>query len=165
MTLAPSHQEQRDCVEIWTEYVSRFPWQWAATFSFEYGTNYFVAQKKFIKWRFKLIDEEKLRVGAYIMSSSKKRKLHFHGLLLGRNRHGKTLMDCDCRKWRNVWFATNRTDAKVKPVYNLHGACAYQAMQYLGFKADFAEPEPFDLDLLQDVMEIKNDGLDFLEKL
>ena len=165
MSLAPSQQLKKDCYEIWRDYVCRFPWQWASTHTFEPGTDYFTARKRFKKWHYRLIDEEKLQVGCYVMSSHKKGNLHFHCLLLGRNRHGKTLLDCDCRKWRDVWWATNRTVVKVQPITDFYGACSYQALQYLGFKSDYAEPEPFGLNLLQDVMEIKNDGLDFLEKL
>ena len=165
MRLSPSAQLKNDCREIWRDYIIRFPWEWASTHTFEHGINYFDARERFVDWRYQLIDEEKLQVGAYVMTSHKKGQLHLHCLLLGRNRFGKTLSDCKCRTWQDRWYANNRTTAKIKPVTNHYGACDYQALQYLGFKSEFAEPEPFGLTLLQEVMEIKNDGLDFLEKL
>jgi hypothetical protein len=165
MSLSPSAQLKQDCREIWRDYILRFPWEWASTHTFEHGINYFVARERFIKWKFRLIDDEDLRVGCYVMTSHKKGHLHLHGLLLGRNRHGKTLSDCSIRKYRDIWWTTNRTTARIEPVTDHYGACDYQALQYLGFKSDFAEPEPFGINLLQEVMEYKNDGLDFLEKL
>jgi hypothetical protein len=131
MSLSPSAQHKQDCREIWRDYILRFPWQWASTHTFEHDINYFVARKRFIKWRFQLIDEEKIRAGCYVMTSHKKGHLHLHCLLLGRNRHGKTLSDCKCRNWQDRWWANNQTSARIKPVTTHYGACDYQALQYL----------------------------------
>ncbi len=64
-----------------------------------------------------------------------------------------------------LWIVHNIGKRSALCVFEEFLTCDYQALQYLGFKSDFAEPEPFGINLLQEVMQIKNDELDFLEKL
>lgn len=165
MNLPPSHQEQYDWYEAWREHIRRFPWQWFATFTFKPDTYYFTALERFKEWRCSLLDDEKMRVGASLMSSHKRGNLHFHVLLLGRNRHGKTLFDCYPRRWESSWRDAYKTSVRINIVEDRYKVCNYVALHFLGFKSDRAQTEPFDIKLLNDVVEPQHDGLDDLYRL
>jgi hypothetical protein len=122
---------------------------------------YYAGMGLFKKWRLKLVDLEKLRVGGYLMSSYKQGYLHFHLLLLARNRRGKTLADCNKRYWERRW----PYHARIKDVNNLPGACNYFALHLKGFKSDHAEIDSFDKTLLRQVMAHRRDGLNNLDGL
>ncbi len=152
----PSHQLQHEMFMEMHAYLTRFPWEWFGTFTFDDGINFFTAKKLFNRWRLRLIDEEDLRVGAYLISAVKAGHLHFHVLMVGRNRAGKCLLDCDRGRWERAW----RFYARIHPVTANFGVCRYAALHFLGFKSDHTEPESFDRTLLRQVMVPQHDGLD-----
>ena len=48
-------------------------------------------------------------------------RIHLHLLMLGRNRHGKTLLDVPVGKWKKLWKA----QAKISPIYEITGVNKY----------------------------------------
>ena len=94
----PSQELQDENYLEWKQYLMRFPFEWAATLTFDTKSiadkwfhvggqlnpikaekiQYFAGTELFKRWRLKLIDLEKLRVGGYLISSYKRGYLHFH---------------------------------------------------------------------------------------
>ena len=159
----------------------RFPFEWKVTLTFDTKKvadkwfhvsgqlnpikaekiHYFAGMKLFKRWRLKLIDLEKLRVGGYLISSYKHGYLHFHLLCLARNRRGKTLTDCNKRIWERRW----PYHARISNIDHLPGACDYFAAHCKGFKSDYYEIESYGTKLLRQVMTPEMDGLDNLDGL
>ena len=160
----PSHEIQRENYLQWRAYLNRFPWEWAASLTFRDEVNFFTAQHHFRRWRLRMIDEEKLRIGAYTLSSYKKGRIHLHVLLFGRNRHGKTLLDCSMRKWVSYWLR-NVGFARITPVTSNLVACNYVGLHFLGFKSDHAQVDSYDSRLLKREMRVQRDGLDGFDGL
>ena len=152
----PSHELQHQNFVEWRSYLNRFPWEWFAHLTFDDSITFFVAKKLFDRWRLRLIDEEQLRIGAYLISACKNGHIHFHVLMVGRNRVGKSLLDCDPRRWEADW----KFHARISRVINNFGASRYAALNFLGFKSDHTEAESFDQTLLRQVMVPQHDGLD-----
>jgi hypothetical protein len=48
-------------------------------------------------------------------------RIHLHLLALGRNRHGKTLLDVPVDKWKKKWKA----QSKIQPIYDIVGISHY----------------------------------------
>jgi hypothetical protein len=155
----PSHEIQHEMYMDMRDYFARFPWEWHATLTVDDGIKFFRALKLFKRWRLRLVDREKLRVGAYLISACKSRHIHFHVLMLGRNRDRKCLHDCNPRYWEAAW----KYFARIQPVTANSGACGYVALHFLGFKSDHTELESFDRTLLRQVMVPQHDGLDGLD--
>ena len=74
--------------------------------------------------------------------------LHFHVLMIGRNREGKTLYDCDPREWEAAW----RFFARIHVVTDNARVCDYVASHFLGFKSSHTEVESFNRTLLRQIM-------------
>jgi hypothetical protein len=161
MCTYPSHELQYETYMEWSKYLTRFPWQWHCSLTLEPDTKFFYALRLFNSWRVRLIEEEKLRIGAYLLSAYKRGKIHFHALLLGRNKYGKCLHDCNKKRWEGEW----RFNARVKTIKDNARVCDYVAKHYLGFKSIHTEIESFDQALLRQVMRRQNDGLDNMEGL
>ncbi len=177
----PSHELQHYNYLEWKQYLMRFPFEWMGTLSFDNKViadkwfdvrgqlnplkvekiNYYAGTGLFKKWRLKLVDLEKLRVGGYLISSYKRGYLHFHLLLLARNRRGKTLADCKKRNWERRW----PYHARIRDVYELEGACDYFAVHCKGFKSDHYEVNSYNTTLLRQVMISQIDGLDNFDGL
>jgi len=86
-----SQEHQRETYHEWRDYLQRFPWEWHCTFTFEDGIKYFSALITFDRWRLRLIDREKIQIGGYLFSASRRRHIHFRVLMFGQNRYGKSL--------------------------------------------------------------------------
>ena len=160
-TRYPSHEMQHQTFGEWRSYLERFPWEWHATLTVEDGVGFFKAMHLFERWRLCLVAVQKLRVGAYLISASKKRHIHFHVLMVGRNRFGKCLRDCDPKPWEAAW----NFFARIKPVTSIPGVCNYVALHFLGFKSNHTEIESFDRTLLRQVMTFRHDGCDGMDGL
>jgi hypothetical protein len=140
----PSHEFQREIYHDWRRYLLGIPWEWICSFTFRYGITYFPAVRIFHDWRIRLIDREKIRVGGYYISAYRRGHRYFHALMIGRNRSGKTLLDSDKKYWESAWPYL----ARIEPVTDLYGL-GYVGSHFRGFKAEYAEPHPFNLSLLR----------------
>ncbi|MHC4138516.1 MAG: hypothetical protein ACYSR1_01430 [Planctomycetota bacterium] len=161
MTDYPSQEPQRIYYECFKEHLTQWEWSWFVTLTFPEDTSYESARRQFDHWRLQLIDEERLQLGIFLVTSHKADVLHFHCLLIGRSRHGKTLMDCSTQRWEAAW----RHRAEIKEVESNEGACDYTAQHFLGFKSDHAEYDFYGRTLLQQekIPHIEGDfGVDIL---
>lgn len=161
MSNYPSHILQWESYLEWAEYLQRFPWQWHCTLTFDERTDYFKTLRHFRKWRLKLIDKEKLRIAAYVMCSCKYGRIHYHALMIGRNRNRKTLLRCSCRHWETRWPFI----ARIIPVTDNFRVCDYIAKHLLGFKSDHAQIDSYDRGLLREAMNPQNDPFDGFDGL
>ena len=176
----PSQQLKYENYKAWSDYLSRFPWQWLATLTFDKKCRkeswfrvgnlnpiegekivYYSGRKLFNKWRLCLINKEKLRLGSYLLSSYKKDYLHFHALLLGRNRYGKTLLECSHRQCALSW----PYHARIKIVNEVEKAADYVAAHFMGFKSDYASIDSYDSTLLRQSISLQRDGFDNFDGL
>lgn len=104
---------------------------------------------------------ERIQVGAYVLSSYRRGQIHLHALLFGRNRRGKTLLDCSVRKWEARWRGISR----IKTVDSNYGACDYVALHFMGFKSDRAQIDSYNRSLLRRMIRPPWDGLQGLDGL
>lgn len=109
----------------WTKYLVQFPFEWWVTVSYmdlPEGTTVKseYAKIKLKTWIRKIIKEEQLQL-AYFGVLNQVNRIHLHLLMLGRNRHGKTLLDVSAAKWERRWKA----QAKVQLIYEPVGLSKY----------------------------------------
>ena len=125
----PSHETQRIFYESFSEHLTQWEWEWFATLTFPEDTSYASARRQFDRWRLQIIDEERLQLGCFLITSYKAGILHFHALIIGRNRHAKTLLNCSTQRWEAAW----NHRAEIKQVESNEGVCKYEALHFLGF--------------------------------
>jgi hypothetical protein len=104
----------------WTSYLVKFPFDWGVTLTFKYPVKKEHAKIKLKAWTRKLCKEERLQIG-YIAVINEINRIHLHLLALGRNRHGKTLLDVPVDKWKKKWNA----HSKIRPVEEIERASSY----------------------------------------
>jgi hypothetical protein len=169
-----SPQYRKKLFETWHYYLLRFPWEWLATLTFEPGTDYYFALRRFKKWRFKIIDTEKLRIGACLLTFLKDTSIHFHVLMLGHNRNGKSLIDCSRRKWSTDWLYLGCKDpycyferrkweikcySKIRNVHSGFSASNYMAKHTLKGEIESASFDFFDMKLFKKYEDIQQNEL------
>ena len=135
----PSHELQFERYRDFRDYLLRFPWEWMITLTFPPDVTFYPAHRLFKEWRIDLVDDEKIQLGGFVISATRSGLMHLHVLAFGRNRAGKTLLDCCPRKWEDRW----PYHARIKDVDDLLGACDYVARHFLGFRADHAQIDSF----------------------
>jgi len=164
----------------WSDYLLHFPWEWHVTLTFDnklfnerwyrIGTlrplslgkiNYPYARVLYRRWQFKLIDRERLQIGACCLSSYKNGRIHLHILMLGRNREGKTLKNCSRKCWEKIWPYF----ARINTVQDCLTATNYVAKHFLGFRSDHANVEFYNTSLLKRVMIPQYDISDLINGL
>ena len=145
MTVYRSQEFRQIEYESWSEHLTQWVWSWFVTLTFPEDTTYESARRQFNRWRLDIIDEERLQLGIFLVTSHKAGILHFHALLIGRNRDSKSLLDCSAQRWEAAW--SHR--AEIKEVGSNEGVCGYVALHFLGFKSDWAECDFYGTGLLQ----------------
>jgi hypothetical protein len=109
----------------WWRYFIQFPFEWWVTVSYKDLPEGKPVKSEYAKvnlknWARKLIKEERLQI-AYFGVLNQANRIHLHLLMLGRNRHGKTLLDVSATEWENAWEA----QSKIQPIYDIEGVNKY----------------------------------------
>ena len=130
----------------WIDYLVQFPFEWWVTLTFRDLVKSEYAKFKLKSWTRKLIKEERLQI-AYIAVINKVNRIHLHLLVLGRNKHGKTLLDVSIEKWQKEWKA----QAKIQSIYDVVGISSYFERNIILKDNSLSEGLLFNLKLLKKV--------------
>jgi hypothetical protein len=131
----------------YTDFLSRYPFEWFATLTFKNEVSPQAAKKHFLKWVRKLCIGEHLRVAALIIYNRASYP-HLHALMLGRNRDGKTLNDASIERWQEEW-SSYRYGCKIRQVYDLEGASRYIAKNIATYQDNLYELFSYNKKLLK----------------
>ncbi len=135
----------------WANYLVLFPFEWWVTVTFRDLANGKPAKSEHAKvklraWIRKIIKEEKLQI-AYFAVVNEVNRIHLHLLVLGRNRHGKTLLDVPIKRWQNAWKAYS----KIEAIYDTDGLSHYFERNTVLKDNTLSEVVLFNLELLKKV--------------
>lgn len=135
----------------WWRHFIQFPFEWWVTVSYKDLPEGKTVKSEYAKiklktWIQKLIKEERLQI-AYFGVLNQVNRIHLHLLMLGRNRHGKTLLDVSAAKWENAWEA----QSKIQPVYDIEGVSKYLEHNIVLKDNTLSEIIPFNIKLLRKV--------------
>jgi hypothetical protein len=135
----------------WWRYFIQFPFEWWVTATFKDLANGKPVKSEYAKvklktWARKLIKEERLQI-AYFGVLNQANRIHLHLLMLGRNRHGKTLLDVSATEWENAWKA----QSKIQPVYDIDGVSKYFEHNIILKDYTLSDVIPFNIKLLRRV--------------
>ena len=101
-------------------------------------------KKMLENWARKLIKKERLQVG-YIAVINQINRIHLHLLMLGKNRHGKTLLDVSINKWQKKWNA----QSEIQFVYDIEGVSGYLAGNLILKNEDLSDVFVYNTKLLK----------------
>lgn len=104
----------------WASRLTEWPFEWWATLTFKFSVNQEIGRKRLINWTREICTEEQLQL-AYMAVFNELRRGHWHVLMLGRNRQGKSLRDVSREKWQERW----RDNALIQEIYDLAGISRY----------------------------------------
>jgi len=100
-------------------YFNQWPWEWFLSLNLERGE----ADSLIRRYARELGLSEKLQIACQGVASFIPQR-HIHLMALGRNRHGKTLIDCNVHDAERLWGRLTKKSAFIKPVYD-SGAVGY----------------------------------------
>lgn len=100
--------------------MAQFPFEWWVTLTFKNPIKNEYPKNKLKLWSRNLIKEEQIQI-AYFCVINEMNRIHLHLLALGRNKHGKTLLDVSPAKWAKAW----KDQCRINPIYDVKGVCSY----------------------------------------
>lgn len=135
----------------WPRYLVQFPFEWWVTLSFRNFADGKAGKSEYAKsrlksWTRKLCKEERLQI-AYIAVINEVNHIHLHLLMLGKNRHGKTLLDVPIDKWKKKWNA----HSDIQLVYDIEGVSSYLSDNLILRNGDLSEVLLYNIKLLKKV--------------
>lgn len=93
------------------EWLIEWPWQWFVTLTFPYPVNIAGAESRLKWWRLTLCKAEGIQI-AHMGVFNFLTNPHIHLLMLGKNQHGKTLLEAETKRAERFWSA----EAKIKRI-------------------------------------------------
>jgi hypothetical protein len=136
------------------EYLSlfrRWNWEWMVSLTSPNASNVFIreiADRHRIRWTRWLCIAEHIQVAYVFVITAIPTFYHFHLLMLGRNKEGKTLLDVDTAKWEAAWPFPQ---AKIKPVTSVSGAASYLIGNLMNFKYPYRDWDLYNKKLLMKI--------------
>ena len=103
-----------------TLFLTQWPFEWFATFSFKMPVEQEISRKRLINWTRMLCVKEGVQV-AFIAVFNEVDRAHLHVLMLARNKAGKTLSNIPVSTWGRKWG----NNAKIREIYNIYGVSDY----------------------------------------
>ena len=137
----------------WWRYLIQFPFEWWVTVTFRDLADGKTVKSEYAKvklktWVRKIIKEEQLQI-AYFAVLNQVNRIHLHLLMLGRNRHGKTLLDVSAPYWERGWKA----QAEIELIYEPVGVSDYFEGNTVLRNDDLSEIVLYNCRLLQKVQD------------
>jgi len=114
------HDQKQALKKTRAEWLGGWDWEWFLSLNLP-STNYDHYLKRFRK---RLAIEEKLCLAFYGLINLKPQP-HLHLVMLGVNRHGKTLKDVSPEKWEREWGSIARRSARIEPATTQDGIFNY----------------------------------------
>jgi hypothetical protein len=113
------------------KFVALHLFQWFVTLTFEEPVTQELGKERLRDWTRRICRGEGLQV-AYIAVVNEETRSHWHLLMLGQNRWGKTLHKVSIERWAKDWCRVNcgetiswNDGARIDPVYEIAGASRY----------------------------------------
>jgi hypothetical protein len=85
-------------------FFNRYPWEWFVTVHFHKPVQQTYSLRCLKEWNIKVCTTEKLQTAYVAILTYKSHIPHFHILMFGRNRYGKTLRDVPRNEWEREWL-------------------------------------------------------------
>jgi hypothetical protein len=103
ITLLKNTRPQQDpYTSAFGELLGRYDWTWAVSLTEDTACSKEALRHRFMDWKRLLCIQESLQVGFALVICTNP-SAHLHSLLVGKNRHHKSLWDVDKMKWVNIW--------------------------------------------------------------
>jgi hypothetical protein len=135
--------------------IAAIPFQWWVTLSFKEFVSQDLAKERLLSWTRKIARAEKIQV-AYIAVVSEEPRCHWHLLMLGQNRWGKTLNAVSMERWAKEWWRVNcgqsigwNDGARILPVYEISGVARYLIKHLKPDKLQVSDLVPYNKRLLR----------------
>ena len=84
-------------------FINSWPWEWFPTLTFREPVSLDVARRQLLHWNRDLCKTEGIQTAFIAVLNDTNFTPHWHLLMFGKNRHGKTLQDISTGKWERKW--------------------------------------------------------------
>jgi hypothetical protein len=141
--------EKHDSEEL-QGFFNRCPWEWMFTGTSEVGTDLDLLGSRFARWRTIAAKATGLQIAVMGVLTNRPQP-HLHGLLVGRNRHNKTLADVGydvAKDLQNVWHNMSHRSSEISQIYDL-GAARYIVTENLLYNPTAQMLSPINLKLIK----------------
>lgn len=118
--------------EVLIKFVADHPFQWFASLTFKVPVIKELARERLREWTRKICRGEEIQVAYIAVVKEEETRCHWHLLMIGQNRWGKTLHKVSIERWAREWWKVNcgetiswNDGARIEPVYEITGVSRY----------------------------------------
>ena len=119
-------------VEQYGNFFKTWSWEWFPTLTFREPVSLDVARRQLLHWNRDLCTNERIQTAFIAVLNSTNFTPHWHVLMFGKNRHGKTLLDISTGKWERKWPGI----ARIEVVRNNRAVSKYLARNMTFWDSD-----------------------------
>ena len=91
-------------------FINSWPWEWFLTLTFREPVSLDVARRQLLHWNRALCTGEGIQTAFIAVWNNTNFTPHWHLLMFGKNRHGKTLQEVANERWERKWPAIARIE-------------------------------------------------------
>jgi hypothetical protein len=116
-------------------FINRWPWQWFLTLTFREPVSLEFARRQLLNWNRNLCTSEGIQTAFIAVWNNTNFTPHWHALIFGKNKYGKTLLDILEKRWERRWPGI----AHIEDVRNNHAVSQYVAGNITLWNSDLYE--------------------------
>jgi hypothetical protein len=117
-------------------FINRWPWEWFLTLTFREPVSLNTARRQLLNWNRDLCTSEGIQTAFIAVWNNTNFTPHWHALLFGKNKNGRTLLDVLEKRWERKWPGIARIEL-------VRGNQA--ASQYLAGNITLWNPDQYEL--------------------
>lgn len=91
-------------------YFQQWQWEWGATLTFREPVSFELARRQLLQWNRNLSTTEHIQTAFIAVLNSVTWNPHWHLLIFGKKKKGRTLLDISTKKWERRWPAVARIE-------------------------------------------------------
>jgi len=84
-------------------FINRWPWEWFLTLTFREPVSLDTARRQLLNWNRDLCTSEGIQTAFIAVWNNMNFTPHWHALIFGKNKNGRTLLDVLEKRWERKW--------------------------------------------------------------
>ena len=84
-------------------FINSWPWEWFLTLTFREPVSLDVARRQLLHWNRDLCTSEGIQTAFIAVWNDTNFTPHWHALIFGKNKNGRTLLDVSEKRWERKW--------------------------------------------------------------
>jgi hypothetical protein len=116
-------------------FINSWQWEWFSHFTCREPVSKYTAERQLLSWIRSLCTTERIQIACVALVNCTNLTPHWHALMFGKNKNGRTLLDVSEKRWVRKWPGI----ARIEPRRNNNAVSHYVANNITLWNSDLYE--------------------------